>query len=231
MVPPNDPNVDPDGKGNGGDPKFVTQEQLSQVVNAAVSSHVKRLETRMTATIGSAMRDVVAEQLKDVLPKPDDPPPKDPKPDDGKKDPAVAALERTVTQLTGKLEKAEGARAEEAKQRLQDALRTSVVKQLGEAGLSGPHLKGAQAALYQDGRVHVDDSGAQLFRDDDGTELPLTEGLKAWVGSDDAKLYLPPKGVSGSGDQGGDSTLPKLKDDGLNQAVSTALVGVQQRLR
>lgn len=234
-MPPQDPNADGGGKPNAdGDAKFVTQEQLSQVVNQAVSSHMKRLDTK----IGATMKDAVAEALKDMVQKAkddDDPPGADPpagggKGADDKPNPAMTALKRQVETLTTKLQKAEDDRAGEAKQRQRDGLKSAVLKQLGESGLSGQHLRGAQAILYQDDRVRIGDDGAHLFRNAEGEDLPLVEGVKEWIGSDDAKLFLPPKDVRGSGDRGSDNAaLPKTKDSAMNQALADAIEGVKKQ--
>jgi hypothetical protein len=79
------------------------------------------------------------------------------------------------------------------------------------------------ALLYQNGRVKVAEDGAHLFVDTNGEELPLSEGLKTWAGSDDAKLFLPPREVKGSGDTGS-GRLPKFesKDKKLEKIVSNA---------
>lgn len=225
IMPP-DPNGNSSDNENGDDPKFVTQDQLSQVVNAAVSNHLKRFESKLSGTIGSA----VAEALKAHTPAAsgDDPPNDPPADPNAKVDPAMTQMKREMTAMRNKLQKAEDATAAEAKQRKSDALRTTVLKQLGEAGLSGQQLRAAQAVLYQEGRVHVSEDGSHIFRDADGVDLPLSEGMKGWIASDDAKLFLPPKDVRGSGDRAAEGNIPTLKDSSMNQAVSDALDGVRK---
>ena len=51
------------------------------------------------------------------------------------------------------------------------------------------------------GRVKYDDIGDLVWVDDDGDEVSLKAGVAEWAKTDDAKLYLPPRGASGSGDQ------------------------------
>lgn len=224
-----DPNANPGDKGNGDDAdKFVTQEQLSQVVNAAVSNHLKRFESKLTSTVG----DVIADKLKDLNLKPgegdDDDPPEDDPPDKGKSDPQITSLKRQITQLTNKLNDSNAVAENERKQRRADALRTDVLKHLGEGGIAGKRLNAAVAVLYQNGRVKVDGDGQHLFVDEDGLDVPLKDGIGTWVTSDDAKLFLPPKDVRGSGDKGGGDKLPKMKTDELSQAYADAVEGVEK---
>ena len=204
-------------------PKYVTTEQL----NSAISGHMKRLEGRLGTTIGEA----IATQMKAFAPKKDDDVPSDPQadpaPDGGKVDPQITSLKRQLSTLNNRLQKSEDARADEATQRRQLGLRSAVMKSLGESGLSGPHLKAASAVLYQDGKVHVTDDGSHLFKDQEGLDVPLADGVRDWVASDDARLFLPPKDVRGSGDRGSDKTkLPKLKSDAMSQAYADAKEGV-----
>lgn len=227
MVPPPDPNVDPDDKGNGGDPKFVTQEQLSQVVNAAVSNHMKRLDGKLSTTI----TDAVAAALKANTPDPPDDPPKDIDDPKAKANPEATALKRQVAQLETKLNKAVEEASDERTQRRSAGLKTAVMKHLGEAGLSGAHLKGASAVLYQDQRVRVTDDGDHLFIEADGVEVPLADGVKEWSASDDAKLFRKPVDVRGSGDGPHDQTkLPKLPSDEMSQAYADSVSGVEKHL-
>lgn len=228
-----DPNANAGGNADGDDDadKFVTQDQVSQIVNAAVSNHMKRFGTKLSETIGG----VIDEKLKGFVPKQnddvdddDDDDPPDPK---AKADPRFTQMKRQITQLTNKLNDALGDADSERKQRRNDGLNTAVLKHLGEGGMSGKRLTAAKAVLYQDGRVKVTDEGEHLFVDDDGLDVPLKDGLATWVASDDAKLFLPPKDVRGSGDKGGgDQKLPKMKTDELSQAYADAVEGVEKHL-
>jgi hypothetical protein len=56
--------------------------------------------------------------------------------------------------------------------------------------------------LQSSGRVKLDDKGAPTFvfqRNGYEESLPIADGAKEWVGTDDGKLYMPPVGTQGTG--------------------------------
>jgi hypothetical protein len=231
---PNDDDATGSGGGSNSDDdagKYVTRDELAQIVNAAVSGHTKRLEKRL----GDSLVSQIVAQLKTDAGQGDDDGQDDGQDDDSgsagkaKSSPETIALKRQISALSNKLQKAEDGRAAEAKQRQAEALRSEARKLLGDAGISGRGLRGAMAELLQDGRVKLGEDGSHLFEDDDGTELPLADGLKGWASSDDAKLYLPPRDVRGSGDNGR-GQAPKLggDDDARQAAYADALEGVEK---
>lgn len=221
----NDPNANDGDTSNGTDtPQYVTPDQLNQAING----HVKRLETRLTSTLGN----VIADKLKEFTPQPEadaEPETQEQQPS-GKVNPEMTALKRQLTTMNNRLQKSEESRAAEATQRRSDGLRSEVLRRLGEGGLSGQQLKAAQAVLYQDGKVRVDEAGTHLFLDSEGTELPLSDGLDSWLGSDESAFFRPPKDVRGSGDQGHRSAVPVTGNSEMDAAIAIATLGAQERL-
>ena len=55
----------------------------------------------------------------------------------------------------------------------------------------------------------ADDGESLLFRTETHDELELGAGLREWLKTEDAKLYLPPRGAAGSGDRPGAQPPPR----------------------
>ncbi len=209
------PNADPGETGDGADdPQYVTKEDLNDIVNRAITGHTGRLEKRLGKSIAEAITALRAQDAPEDDGDDDDVDPDQPKAK-AKPNPQV---QRQLTRHKNEL-KALQDKLESRDKAARDArLETAVTKSLGEAGLNGRHLRGARAFLYQEGKVFLDDDGSELFMADDGTELDLKEGMKEWLDSDDAKLYQPPRGASGSGDRGGKAGSSDPKDRKLAAA-------------
>lgn len=117
--------------------------------------------------------------------------------------PAYKAQQLELQKLQKRVEAAEAAKAEEQQKARSQALRQRTFEQLSELGVTGNGARHAFNTFAYEGRVIYDgDNGDELlFVDDKGDRLPLKDGLKSWVESEDAKQFLPPRGVSGSGDE------------------------------
>jgi hypothetical protein len=119
------------------------------------------------------------------------------------------------------------ANAERSKAR-DAALRAKVADALGAAGVSGVHARAAMAMLVDsEKRVQWSDDGETLaFRDSDGTDIDFRAGLSSWLKSDDAKMFLPPRGTAGSGDRPGGSAPKKTQGQDPREVV-LGLLGKQ----
>lgn len=214
------------GDGGGDAPKFITQEDFSKELNKAITNHVGRMETRLTKTLGATVGASITEALAALSKKPDDAPENK---GDAKPDGKQVLMERKLQKLTEDLETSNAARELEAGKRKDEGLRGDVVSALGDLNMTGQRLRGATAMLYAEGRVYIGEDGSHLFKDADGIEFPLSDGVKAWSGSEEAKLYMPPSNVRGSGDKGGGKPPAVFKDnDPLNVALQNAIEGVEK---
>jgi hypothetical protein len=101
-------------------------------------------------------------------------------------------------------ERARG-RDAQMRQRLGDAL--------SAAGIDGVRARHAVGLLVDaERRVRWSEDGtALLFRTDGHDELELALGLREWLKTDDAKLYLPARGAQGSGDRPGAQPPPRTQ--------------------
>jgi len=129
------------------------------------------------------------------------------------KHPAVQKLLGDVTQLTGqvteltkKAQKAETERAQSEKRLRETVLRETLTKALQASGVHatshavGHLIDATRRVRYSDDKT---DKDTIVFVDDEGEPIDLKTGLTNWVKSEDAQIYLPPRGTSGSGDRGG----------------------------
>lgn len=71
--------------------------------------------------------------------------------------------------------------------------------------------------------VSYDDEDNIVFSID-GEQLPLKDGLKQWLKTEDAKLYVAPKMASGSGDKKSNSTLSRTNQPpSVDETISSLL--------
>jgi hypothetical protein len=189
-------------------PKYITEEQLQ----TTLASRFKSFEQRFEKTLGESLGGLGA-KLKDELsamlaPKPEPPAPEEKKRKDAPaaEHPELKKLQEQIASLTKQAEDARSERdAERAKAR-DTLLRQRVAEALGVAGIEGIRAKNAIGILVDaEKRVRWSEDGELLtFRNGD-REDELAGGLREWLKTEDAKLFLPPRGASGSGDRPGAS--------------------------
>lgn len=185
----------------GTQPEFVkvadVQKLVADAVNQAVTGAVNRVTKEHKAEI-KALTDTVAE-----LSKPKETPA--PTVDDGgkKPDPATVALERKIADLEKRAKEADDKVAAAEKRARDDGAKTALRTALGTA--VRPDAVDVITDLLFDARKRVsfDETGRPLFQLDEDTLLPLGDGVKSWLKSDEAKLFLPAPGAGGDTGRGG----------------------------
>jgi hypothetical protein len=224
---------EPNGNGadnpNGKDDtaKYVTPEQLNKAITAHLSRFEKNLSQRDDALLKKI--DERFATNKPAQPEGDDPEGKAAKEGGDDKDDQVEKLkrkfDREMADMRKRLEKADTDRELERKKSLDTALRQTLAENLLAAGVDATRQKHALGYLVDATRsVYYNDDGKIVFRGVDGLEHDLNDGLSAWVTSDDAKIYLPPRGATGSGDRGGGSASPPSgQPDRKQQAANTII--------
>lgn len=202
-------------QGEGGEPKYVTEEQLNKAISARFGSFEKKIETRLaplaeitpeklSATISESIAAALAATSK---------------PEKGASEGKNGGLtEEAIAnspfakgmqkQLEEQRKQTEAMKAERdaEKARTRDVtLRTKVGEELTRRGVDPQRNRHALGLLVDaEKRVRWSDDGESIvFKDSDGTDVDLDSGLNSWIKGDDAKVYLPPRGISGSGDQRG----------------------------
>lgn len=140
--------------------------------------------------------------------------------------PAFKGLKKQLDDAAKKIQAAEEREAA-AKARQRDVtLRQQLSEALGKHGVDPKRMAHALSYLI-DGtksvRYSADDAEDIVFRDGEGADVDLATGLKSWAQTDDAKIYLPPRGASGSGDRPGGrvqtTTSGKLEPGSLGRMI------------
>ncbi len=123
--------------------------------------------------------------------------------------PIVKGLLKKVSQL-----EAANVEAQKEKERIEaqvrdKTLRENVGSALAGLGIDGYRAKHATGHLVDAAkriRWSEEDPKQLVFVDDDGDAIDIKTGLTGWANTEEAKLYLPPRGTRGSGDRGGGKT-------------------------
>ncbi|MBX3208423.1 MAG: hypothetical protein KF764_25480 [Labilithrix sp.] len=177
----------PDGE--GGDPKYVTEEQLSHAIAARFASFerkVSKANDGLVSTLTTKLEELVSGKLETG------------------QNPKEKALQRQLNDAQKQLE-----RERSTVQRQRDReLRQKLGESLSAAGITGSALKSATAWLVDGEKsVRLDDEGEEvIFRDTDGCDLPLAVGMKRWLKTDDAKIYLRAREQGGASESRGGKT-------------------------
>lgn len=173
-------------------PKYLTSEDF----NKASSAREARLLARIEKMLGASKAPTVTEDDSDAPA---------PAPKVGEtRDDKEARLAKVEAELTRERK----ARKEEKARASRDEERSKVSELLSSAGIPAPRMKGALAVLHEvDKRVVRDSDGTIMFRDDEEGEIPLAEGVKKWLSTDEGKAYLPPRGAQGVGLQRGNASV------------------------
>jgi len=155
-------------------------------------------------------------------------PPHPPEPPRFEESPAYKAQQLELQKLQKRVETAEAEKAAERARARAQSLRQRAIETLTELGVTGVGTKHAFNTLHADGRIvfESDTSDELLFVDEKGEKLPIKDGIKSWVESEDAKVFLPPRGASGSGDEprrAGGSSVKKSPMDYSGAELGAAL--------
>jgi hypothetical protein len=189
-MPPDEPkpqgNQAPPGQGNGDEPKFVTEEQLNRAISARLGDFSKKIEKSLEGAIGGLTAKL------DEITKPSAPGTAPAAGGDGHKaieeSPIVKGLQKQLGDMKASVEKAQAERDSEKQKTRDQSLRTKVQDALTTGGLD-PKC------------VRFEEEGDELVFRDGATDVDFGTGLKTWLKSDEAKIYMPPRGTKGSGDQ------------------------------
>lgn len=203
-------------QGNGDEPKFVTEEQLNKAINAAITGRLKDFSTSFEKKIGETLTKSLGEIAPQIDKLLDDKiaglkPAGDGKTPQGNV-PSTVDIENHPSFKGMKKQLEENAKVSQRLQEERDAERTKArdidlrkrVSDHLSKTIPADRLQHAVGFLVDaQKRVRWNDDASELvFRDRDG-DVDLETGLGAWQKSDDAKIYLPPRGPQGSGDRGG----------------------------
>jgi hypothetical protein len=201
----NDP---PQGSQGNGAPGSITLEDVNKAITARFSAYEKKLDTKFAESFGgfeTKLTELLGAKLEELKPKADDADKKaKQEPASIEEHPQFRGLQKQLSEVKNKLEaQQKAAEAERAKAR-DVTLRQRVTERLTEGGIDGVRAKHALGYLVDsEKRVRFadDKDDSIIFADANGEALDLETGLKGWLSSDEAKLYLPPRGAAGSGER------------------------------
>jgi hypothetical protein len=174
-------------------------ETLGAALAPIVTEHVK------AATKDVPTGDALAKLIGDAVAKakPADDPDKDKGGKKDEKDPAIAALTKTIEEMKAQSAAKDKALADEQAKARTSALHGAARDALAKAGIPADRLPHAMAYVTSLGVLDYDgDAPGWKGKSPIGLDavLPMDDAAKAFVGSDAGKLYIPPSGAQGSGD-------------------------------
>jgi len=214
---PNSGNGDPEN--SPAEKSGITEEQVTKLVNRAITGHLKRFEAKLGDTITST----VTEALKKAQP-PE--PPGDDKGDDkgGGQSKETQRLQAKLKELEAKVERSEQEKAELHERQRAGSLRQAIDEAMAKHGVSEA-LRGAlRAQLVSEGRVKWDGDGEDarvvmpLQRSGYDEDVDVAAGLAEFLKTKEGKHFLPPSGAGGAGSAPGSNAssrrngVPELTD-------------------
>jgi len=192
-----------------GAPSYVTEEQLQAALTTRFRTFEQKVDKTLAdglGTMGTKLRDELAALFPKVEPKAEG---DTAKPEGGAPQPApspeLKKLQEQIASLTKQAEVARSERDAERARARDSLLRQRLTDALSVVGIEGVRARHALGLLVDaEKRLRWSDDGESiLFRTDAHDELELAAGLREWLKTEDAKLYLPPRGAAGSGDRPG----------------------------
>ena len=190
-------------------PKALTAEDVNKIVNDALTAREKRAEERATKAAKAVEEKATADREAAEAAAAEGGGARVVKTGDAAAD-RLAEVEERAKRLEDKLAREGAARKAEAKAReaerekaLRDEETLKVTEMLKGANIPEARIKGVLALFTVDKRIARDASGAIIYKVDEDESVPLSEGVKRFLDSDDGKQYLPSRGASGAGIQRG----------------------------
>lgn len=227
-MPPDPNGNEPDSSQGKGEPEFVNNEQLNSAIAGKIRALEARFDKRLKESLAAAGETIVASVLEQLG---NQEPPEggaggdggEPKPGSDDLAKLTRKYDRKLADLTKRAELAEQQRETERKNALDVRLRKLAQDELSGAGIQSESVRHALGFLVDaEKRVFFDDDGKASFRDEDDLVVPLRDGIASWAKSDGAKIYLPPRGASGSGDRN-HGKPPSPKQDASSERRSSIM--------
>ncbi len=200
----------------------ITAEQLTKMVNSAVTSQLGRYRQKADeqfATISNQMATLVEAVS-------NQPEPTTKEATSEEQSQVASEYEARMKKMQAEMKKIENNLAERTRQ-LQEqesqardqAARGALRDALAEAGVPADRLKQAVGFVYDaEKRVSYDENGELGFSVQESwgvDRLSVSEGAAKFLESDEGKMYLPPRDAGGSGNEGGPAPKTKQRGGGL----------------
>ena len=192
------------------EPKYITADELTALLRAR--------EEKLLAKVAAENGKVVSKL--DELVKAKDAPPAQgteapQKPQKIEETTEYKSLLRRMAEMEARYKAAEETAAAEKARARESQMRNKLAESLSAAGVDARTVKHAVGYLVDvEKRVRATENGEIIFADG-GEEVDLATGLRAWLKTEDAKVYLAPRGAQGSGERPPAKQMPR-------QPLSTA---------
>lgn len=186
----------------------VTESKVNELITKALNSRLKDFGKQQKQALDDALKGVVdsigstldekLQVLVKAKPEGDDEKPH--QQFDVTKSPEFKKLARQSQEQAEELRQIREREAQAVAKSRATELRSQAVAALTKAGVDPNRVQRLAAAFIGEGTVTWnEDHTAIEFKSTDGAE-DLESGVRSWAASDEGKLYLPPRGASGSGD-------------------------------
>lgn len=216
--------------------KALTSEEMNRAITARLREYQKKSEAGFAKLL-----DDFAGKLKEQLTPPQAAPATPAAaPDKTGADPEkeallaeLAAMRSEVTSIKSQATKLANEAKAEKQARADLKMRNQVSEHLASIGITGARAKHALGFLVDVTKVvTLSESGEPQFFDVDSDEpLSLEQGIKKWSQSEDAKIYLPPRGAAGSGSERQLNGASAGRGNAPNDPRSAALAALSQKFR
>lgn len=180
-----------------------TKPDLSQIVNSAISTHMKRLEKQFSKSYEEKIRTL--EEKVTQLTQPNDT--KSNKKDKNEENPELSALRSQFESMKSELSAARQRADELDKKRKEDQVFTEVRNVLGKH-VRPETLDVLASYLFKaSGKVEYDEDGVPLFKvrkaphpglAEEDVLMPLQDGIEAYLKTKEAAPYMPAPAATGN---------------------------------
>lgn len=190
---------DNEGSSNESEPKYLTSDEVGQIVNAAVTSHLRRFTEKQLPELLNGALKPLAEKIA-AVPPPSDGGEEDSTKKKSKQSPEYLAMQQEMEAMKKALQ-AEKDRVAAAEKKSREERSYSELRSSLEGKVRPEFLDLVAKHLFVvEGRVETDETGSSLFKtthipytgaDPEEIRLPLKAGIDQFLKSDTAKPFLP----------------------------------------
>jgi hypothetical protein len=227
-------NAPPNGAQGTGAPEALSEDRVLELVNKAITGRLQdygRKQEKHLSSLLETFTSKLDEKFQGITQQQSGQEGSDgAKPQAIQEHPEFKGMSKRMQDLEARLRAADEEKSQLKAKGLDTQLRQKLAEELTKAGVDSKWSRHAIGLLVDtDKRVRwSEDEGRVLWRDDDGADLDLSQGLKAWAKSEDAKAYMPARGVAGSAGAPGSGqprTTGDVSDDQAARLLMQHLVG------
>jgi hypothetical protein len=175
-------------------PNYLTSEQASELINKAITGHLKRLPKGLAAEDLVKLLDEREAKAKEAQ--------QSKASNDGEKAAETVKLQQRLDQLDKQLREERELRQKYEKDQRAANQNVALSRTLEAGGVAGIRLRASMAFLRAEGLVRENDAG-ELVYVDAGDEVDLGKGIVKWLATADGKEFLPASGAKGAGSNAG----------------------------